>query len=243
MFDSPLGLAIRRWCAPCSTSNRDVAPEEYVARRTALGEAEVTRRMLRRNGVEHYLVETGYAEGVLGPAEMAAAANADASEIVRLESVFETLAAEVGAAAAVRDRSPRCSPSARRPRRASRASSPTASGSTSRPSRPTHAEAVAAAGPMLALAGPRAPAWPTRPCCATCSGAVSSAGCRCSCTPATATPTSTCTAATRCCSPASSGWSSRAASTCCCCTATRTTARRATSRRCSRTSTSTSASR
>src|SRR6188508_1881120 len=102
MFDSPLGLAIRRWCAPLLDLEPGVAAEEYVARRTALGEAEVTRRMLRHNGVEHYLVETGYAEGVLGPAEMAAAANADAGEIVRLESVFETLAAEVGAAAAVR---------------------------------------------------------------------------------------------------------------------------------------------
>ena len=49
--------------------------------------------------------------------------------------------------------------------------------------------------------GRGARASPTRPCCASCSGAVWTAGCRCSCTAATATPTSTCTDATRCCSP------------------------------------------
>src|SRR6185436_1550576 len=64
MFDSPLGLAIRRWCAPLLDLEPGVAAEEYVTRRTALGEGEVTRRMLRHNGVGHYLVETGYAEGV-----------------------------------------------------------------------------------------------------------------------------------------------------------------------------------
>jgi hypothetical protein len=226
MFDSPLGLAIRRWCAPLLDLEPGVAAEEYVARRTALGEAEVTRRMLRHNGVEHYLVETGYAEGVLGPAEMAAAANADAGEIVRLESVFETLAAEVGAAAAVRT-----FPEVLAERAAAAAGLKSVVayrfGFDFAPEPPTHAEAVAAAGSMLALAGPRGPR----------------VGCRCSCTAATATPTSSCTAATRCCSPASSGWSSRTASTCSCCTATRTTARRATSRRCSPMSTSTSASR
>ena len=157
MFDSPLGLAIRRWCAPLLDLEPGVAAEEYVARRTALGEAEVTRRMLRRSGVEHYLVETGYApRRVLGPAEMAAAADADAAEIVRLESVFETLAAEVGAAAAVRT-----FPEVLAERTAAAAGLKSVVayrfGFDFAPEPPTHAEAVAAAGAMLALAGPRGP--------------------------------------------------------------------------------------
>ena len=156
MFDSPLGLAIRRWCAPLLDLEPGAGAEEYVARRTALGEAEVTRRMLRHNGVGHYLVETGYAEGVLGPAEMAAAANADAGEIVRLESVFEALAAEVGAAAAVRT-----FPEVLAERAAAAAGLKSVVayrfGFDFAPEPPTHAEAVAAAGSMLALAGPRGP--------------------------------------------------------------------------------------
>ncbi len=59
MFDSPLGLAIRRWCAPLLDLEPTAPADEYVARRTELGEAEVTRRMLRASGVERYLVETG----------------------------------------------------------------------------------------------------------------------------------------------------------------------------------------
>ena len=158
MFDSPLGLAIRRWCAPLLDLEPGAGAEEYLARRTALGEAEVTRRMLRHNGVGHYLVETGYAEGVLGPAEMAAAAGADAGEIVRLESVFEALAAEVGAAAAVRTFPDVL---AERTKDAAGLKSVVAYrfGFDFPPEPPTPAEAVAAAGAMLA--GPPRVADPT----------------------------------------------------------------------------------
>jgi len=158
MFDSPLGLAIRRWCAPLLDLEPGAGAEEYLARRTALGEAEVTRRMLRHNGVGHYLVETGYAEGVLGPAEMAAAAGADAGEIVRLESVFEALAAEVGAAAAVRTFPDVL---AERTKDAAGLKSVVAYrfGFDFPPEPPTRAEAVAAAGAMLA--GPPRVADPT----------------------------------------------------------------------------------
>jgi predicted TIM-barrel fold metal-dependent hydrolase len=160
VFDSPLGLAIRRWCAPLLDLEPGVAAEEYVARRTALGEAEVTRRMLRHNGVEHYLVETGFAEGVLGPAEMAAAADAGAGEIVRLESVFETLAADVGAAAAVRT-----FPEVLAERAAAAAGLKSVVayrfGFDFAPEPPTRAEAVAAAGAMLAEGGPPRVADPT----------------------------------------------------------------------------------
>jgi hypothetical protein len=157
MFDAPLGLAIRRWCAPLLDLEPGAAADEYVARRAALGEAEVTRRMLRHSGVEHYLVETGYAaDTVLGPAEMAAAAGTQAAEIVRLESVFEALAAEVGAAAAVRT-----FPGvlAARTTAAVGLKSVVAYrfGFDFAPEPPSPAETVAAAGAMLAAAGPQGP--------------------------------------------------------------------------------------
>jgi uncharacterized protein len=157
MFDSPLGLAIRRWCAPLLDLEPSAPADEYVARRSELGEAEVTRRMLRASGVERYLVETGYAAGaVLGPDEMAAAAGTSASEIVRLESVFEQLVTDVGAAAAVRT-----FPEVLAERTATAAGLKSVVayrfGFDFAPDPPAPAEAVAAAGAMLATAGQAGP--------------------------------------------------------------------------------------
>ena len=102
-FDSQVGLAVRRWCAPVLDLEPLASAEEYLARRAGLGEAEVTRRLLRASGVGRYLVETGFqADAVLTPDEMAVAADAPADEVVRLEPLFEELARDVGAAAAVR---------------------------------------------------------------------------------------------------------------------------------------------
>ncbi len=152
-FDSQVGLAIRRWCAPLLDLDPLATADRYVARRGELGEAEVTRRMLRASGVERYLVETGLlVEDVLSPDEMAVAADASAGEVVRLESVFEQLAVDVGAAEAVRSFADTL------------ADATTAAvglksvvayrfGFDFPPEKPGTAEAVAAAGAMLAKAG------------------------------------------------------------------------------------------
>ncbi|MBW0009202.1 MAG: amidohydrolase, partial [Pseudonocardiales bacterium] len=93
-LDSQLGFAVRRWCAPVLDLPPHVDAAAYLARRRELGAREVTRRLLLASGVGWFLVDTGYrAEQILGPAEMAAAAGARASEIVRLESVAEEVAA------------------------------------------------------------------------------------------------------------------------------------------------------
>jgi uncharacterized protein len=99
-FDSQLGFAIRRWCAPVLDLDLFAAPGEYLARREELGTAEVNRRFLRDAGISDFLVETGYAsERLLDPAQMAEVSGARAYEVVRLESVAERLAATgVGAA-------------------------------------------------------------------------------------------------------------------------------------------------
>ena len=59
-FDSQVGLAIRRWCAPVLDLEPFAAPGDYLARRSALGPAEVTRRLLRASGTVHFLLDTGY---------------------------------------------------------------------------------------------------------------------------------------------------------------------------------------
>ena len=91
---------------------------------------------------------------MLGPDEMAAAAGTSAAEIVRLESVFEQLATDVGAAAAVRT-----FPEVLAERTATAAGLKSVVayrfGFDFAPDPPAPAEAVAAAGAMLATAGQR----------------------------------------------------------------------------------------
>ncbi|MEV4092089.1 amidohydrolase family protein [Streptosporangium saharense] len=94
-FDSQLGFAILRHCAPVLDLEPHTDPETYLARRTELGVEEVNRRLLTASGVEHFLVETGYrGEELLDPAGMSAASGRPADEIVRLEAVAEQVVAE-----------------------------------------------------------------------------------------------------------------------------------------------------
>jgi predicted TIM-barrel fold metal-dependent hydrolase len=91
-FDSQVGFAIRRWCAPLLDLEPHAPADEYWERRIALGEQEVNRRLLGATGTATYLVETGYlGDAVLGPEAHAAAASAGAREVVRLETVAEGL--------------------------------------------------------------------------------------------------------------------------------------------------------
>jgi uncharacterized protein len=89
-FDSQLGMAIRRWCAPLLGLEPLAAPAEYLAQRAALGADEVTRRLLRASGISHFLVDTGYRPaGLLDLDGLASASGAEVDEIVRLEAVAE----------------------------------------------------------------------------------------------------------------------------------------------------------
>ena len=89
-FDSQLGMAIRRWCAPVLDLEPLAPAAAYLAQRAALGSGEVTRRLLRASGISHFLVDTGYLrDGMLGLDGMASASGAEVDEIVRLETVAE----------------------------------------------------------------------------------------------------------------------------------------------------------
>ncbi|WP_330460922.1 amidohydrolase family protein [Streptomyces sp. NBC_00820] len=93
-FDSPVGVAVRRHCAPLLDLPRHAPPADYLARRAALGWREVNRRFLTASGAEAFCVDTGYApHPVTSPAELAAAPGAAAYEVVRLEGVAEAVAA------------------------------------------------------------------------------------------------------------------------------------------------------
>jgi predicted TIM-barrel fold metal-dependent hydrolase len=93
-FDSQIGFAVRRWCAPLLDLPAHADPDTYVARRRELGAVEVNRRLLSASGVDTYLVETGYrGDSILDPSGMADASGCAAREVVRIESVLESLVA------------------------------------------------------------------------------------------------------------------------------------------------------
>lgn len=92
-FQKPLGLAIRRFCAPLLDLEPSCKAEAYVERRLALGAAEVNRRLLRASGMEMLLIDTGHrSNAILDVPAMAQAAARPAREIVRIESVAEQVA-------------------------------------------------------------------------------------------------------------------------------------------------------
>lgn len=94
-YDSQLGFAVRRWCSEILDLPVHAAPDEYWRRRCELGEAEVNRRMLGAAGVDHWLVDTGFrADDLLSVRDIADLSGGQALDVVRLESVAETVAAQ-----------------------------------------------------------------------------------------------------------------------------------------------------
>jgi uncharacterized protein len=92
-FDSQLGFAVRRWCAPVLGLEPSVPAPVYLERRAKLGQDEVSRLLLQAAGVEAWLVDSGYQTSqVQTPAELAQASGASAYEIVRIEAVAEQVA-------------------------------------------------------------------------------------------------------------------------------------------------------
>ncbi|MGF1609152.1 MAG: amidohydrolase family protein [Kiloniellales bacterium] len=100
-FDKPLGLAMRRWCAPMLDLEPFASGEAYVERRQALGAEEVNRRLLGACGLERLLVDSGHrSESIATPATMAELAGRPADEVVRIEAVAEEVACTGVSAAA-----------------------------------------------------------------------------------------------------------------------------------------------
>ncbi|KUO10042.1 amidohydrolase family protein [Streptomyces sp. DSM 15324] len=93
-FDTPAGVAVRRHCAPLLDLDRHAPTDTYLARRAALGPEEVNRRFLTAARTGVFCVDTGFAPLPLTPpAELARAGGGAAWEVVRLESLAESVAA------------------------------------------------------------------------------------------------------------------------------------------------------
>lgn len=92
MFDSPLGIAIRRWCAPVLGLEAHAPADDYWARRSEIGPDELTAAMLTRAGVSRWIVDTGFKGDLLTtPEQLTELSGRPASEILRLERLTEDL--------------------------------------------------------------------------------------------------------------------------------------------------------
>jgi hypothetical protein len=94
-FDSFLGVALLRTCAPVLDLPESAGPDEYLDRRRELGGAEVNRRLLRSGGVDAVLIDHGYrAPELVDLDELAELASTPVHRIVRLEHLAETVLEE-----------------------------------------------------------------------------------------------------------------------------------------------------
>lgn len=93
-FDTQVGFAIRRYCAPVLGLEPFADPDAYLERRRELG-AVASERLLRATGISDYCIETGHrGDEILDPSAMADAGAARAHEVVRLERLAEELMLE-----------------------------------------------------------------------------------------------------------------------------------------------------
>ena len=98
LFDSQVGFAVRRVCAPLLDLPVHAPADDYLARRAELGADEVNRRLITSTGITDFLVDTGYlGDTVTTPFELGGLAGANARRIVRLETVAEQVVASTTA--------------------------------------------------------------------------------------------------------------------------------------------------
>ncbi len=92
MFDSPLGLAIRRWCAPLVGVDVHAHADEYWSARCELSPDELAGRMLGAAGISRWIVDTGFKGDLISsPQGLAALSGSPSSSILRLERLAEEL--------------------------------------------------------------------------------------------------------------------------------------------------------
>jgi len=91
-FDSPLGLSIRRWCAPLLGLEAHASADDYWARRSELSPDELAGAMLPAAGVSRWIVDTGFkGDLITTPEQLTRLSDVPSSEILRLERVAEDL--------------------------------------------------------------------------------------------------------------------------------------------------------
>lgn len=91
-FDSPLGLSIRRWCAPLLGLPARAGADEYWDRRSRLAPDELAALLLPRARVDRWIVDSGFQGDLLTtPQRLSALSGCPSSKVVRLERLTEQL--------------------------------------------------------------------------------------------------------------------------------------------------------
>jgi uncharacterized protein len=91
-FDSPLGLSIRRWCAPLLGLDALASADDYWARRSELAPDELASIMLPAANVGRWIVDTGFkGDLITTPEQLTKLSDVPSSEILRLERLAEDL--------------------------------------------------------------------------------------------------------------------------------------------------------
>jgi uncharacterized protein len=91
-FDSPLGLSIRRWCAPLLGLDAFASADDYWARRSEFAPDELARLLLPAAGVARWIVDTGFkGDLITTPERLTDLSGVPSSEILRLERLTEDL--------------------------------------------------------------------------------------------------------------------------------------------------------
>ncbi len=89
-WDSQLGFAVRRWCAPVLGLQRHATPEAYLAHRLGLTNEDAAATLLPAAGLSGLVVDNGFrTDQLLDVASLGRLAGAPAYAIVRLESIAE----------------------------------------------------------------------------------------------------------------------------------------------------------
>ncbi|WP_029111859.1 amidohydrolase family protein [Mycobacterium sp. URHB0044] len=91
-FDSPLGLSIRRWCAPVLGLEAHADADTYWKRRSEFTPEELDQLLLPAAGVARWVVDTGFKGDVITtPERLTELSGVPSSEILRLERLAEDL--------------------------------------------------------------------------------------------------------------------------------------------------------
>lgn len=91
-FDSPLGLSIRRWCAPVLGLPAHADADDYWKRRSEFGPEELSSLMLPLARVDRWVVDTGFqGDLITTPQRLTELSGRPSSVILRLERLAEEL--------------------------------------------------------------------------------------------------------------------------------------------------------
>mgnify|MGYP000346598686 CR=1 FL=1 len=99
-MNSQVGFAARRWAAPIIGAPAHISADEYFQHRLTVGNEVVNEKLLKAANIGHYFIETGYrGDEIHGVEGMRTITGSTVSEIIRIETIAESLAKSGSSAA------------------------------------------------------------------------------------------------------------------------------------------------